>query len=51
MSLSVGDNAVTLSIRIAQVFPILAGKKTYASLKFYREKLKYMINYALYLAH
>ena len=42
---------MTSSIRIVQVFPNLAGKKTRASLKFYRGMLKYMINYALYLAH
>ena len=42
---------MTSSIRIAQVFPRLVGKKTHATLKFYREMLKYMINYALYLAH
>ena len=42
---------MTSSIRIAQVFPKLAGKKTPGALKFYREMLKYMINYVLYLAH
>ena len=47
----IGDNAVTSSIRIAQVFPKLVGKKTHATLKFYRGKLKYMVNYALHLAH
>ena len=39
------------SIRTAHVFPKLVGKKTHATLKIYRGMLKYMINYALYLAH
>ena len=47
----IGDNAVTSSIRIAQVFPDLVGKKTRAVWKVYWEMLKYIINYALYLAH
>ena len=47
----IGDNPVTLSIRIAQVFPELVGKKTHATWKVYGEILKYIINYALYLAH
>ena len=38
-------------IRIAKVFPELVGKKTRATLKVYRERLKYMINYVLYLTH
>ena len=38
---------MTSSIR----FPKLVGKKNYATLKVYRGMLKYMINYALYLAH
>ena len=42
---------MTSSTRIAQVFPKLFGKKTHATLKFHRGMLKYMINYALYLAH
>ena len=46
----IGDNAVTSSIRIAQVFPKLVGRKTHATLKVYRGMLKFMINYALYLA-
>ena len=45
------DNAVTSSIRIAQVFPKLVGKKTHATWMVYRGMLKYMINYTLYLAH
>ena len=49
--MSKGDNAVTSSIRIAQVFPKLVGKKTHATLKVYSGMLKYTINYALYLAH
>ena len=48
---SIGDNAVTSSIRIAQVFFDLAGKKTRALWKVYREMLKFIINYAFYLAH
>ena len=47
----IGDNAVTSSIRIAQVFPDLVGKKTRAFWKVYRGMLRYVINYALYLAH
>ena len=42
---------MTSSMRIAQVFPKSVGKKTHASLKFYRGMLKYLINYALYFAH
>ena len=38
------------SIRIAQVFPELVGKKTRATLKIYVEMMKYIINYTLYLA-
>ena len=48
---SIGDNTVTSSIRTAQVFPKLVGKKTHATLKLYRGMLKYIINYTLYLAH
>ena len=47
----IGDNAVTSSIRIAQVFPDLVGKKTRALWKVYGGMLKCVINYALYLAH
>ena len=47
----IGDNTVTSSTRIAQVFPDLVGKKTRALWKVYRGMLKYIINYALYLAH
>ena len=47
----IGDNAVTSSIRIAQVFSDLVGKKTRALWKVYGGMLKYVINYALYLAH
>ena len=42
---------MTSSIRIAQVFPELAGKKTRAKWKVYGGKLKYIINSGLYLAH
>ena len=42
---------MTSSIRIAQVFSDLVGKKTLALWKVYGEMLKYIINYALYLAH
>ena len=42
---------MTSSIRIAQVFPDLVGRKTRALWKVYGEMLKYVINYALYLAH
>ena len=42
---------MTSSIRIAQVFPVLVGKKTRALWKVYGELLEYIINYALYLAH
>ena len=47
---SIGDNAVTSSIRTAQVFPKLVGKRTHAALKVCRGMLKYMINYVLHLA-
>ena len=42
---------MTSSIRIAQVFPELVGKMTRAIWKVYGGMLKYMINYAFYLAH
>ena len=42
--ISIGDNAVTSSIRIAQVFPELVGKKTRAIWKVYRGMLKYIFN-------
>ena len=42
---------MTSSTRIAQVFPKLVGIKTHATLKVYKGKLKYVINYALYSAH
>ena len=42
---------MTSSIRIAQVFSELVGKKTRAIWKVYGGMLKYIINYALYLAH
>ena len=51
MGICIGDNAMTSSIRIAQVFSDLVGKKTRALWKSYGEMLKYIINYALYLAH
>ena len=38
------------SMRIAQVFPKLIGKKTHATLKVYGRMIKYIINHALYLA-
>ena len=38
------DNAVTSSIRIAEVFPELVGKKTRAIWKGYGGMLKYIIN-------
>ena len=41
---------MTSSIRIAQVFPELVGKKTHAIWKVYGRLLKYIINYAFYLA-
>ena len=41
---------MTSSIRIAQVFSELVGKKTSAIWKVYGRMLKYIINYALYLA-
>ena len=47
----IGDNGVTSSIKIEQVFPDLVGKKTRALWKVYGGMLKYVINYALYLAH
>ena len=48
-TIHIADNAVTSSIRIAQVFPKLVGKtkKAHARLKAYRGMLKYMINYNL----
>ena len=42
---------MTSSIRIAQVFPDLVGKKTRLLWKVYGGMLKYVINNALYLAH
>ena len=48
--LCIKDNAVTPSIRIAQVFSALVGKKTRAIWKVYGGMLKYIINYALYSA-
>ena len=42
---------MTSSIRIAQVFSDLVGKKTRALWKVYGEMLKYILNHALYLAH
>ena len=42
---------MTSSIRIAQVFSELVGKKTPALSKVHGGMLKYIINYALYLAH
>ena len=42
---------MTSSIRIAQVFSELVGKKTRAIWKVYGGMLKYIINYTLYLAH
>ena len=42
---------MTSSIRIAQVFPKLVGKKTRAVWKVNGGMLKYLTNYALYLAH
>ena len=42
---------MTSSIRIALVFPMLVGKKTHALWKVYGGMLKYIIYYALYLAH
>ena len=47
----IGDNAVTSSIRIAQVFSDLVGKKTRTLREVYGEMLKYIINYPLYLAY
>ena len=41
---------MTSSIRIAQVFPDLVGKKTRALWKVYGGMLKYAINYALYIS-
>ena len=41
---------MTSSIRTAQVFPELVSKKTRAILKVNGGKLKYIINYVLYLA-
>ena len=42
---------MTSSIRVAQVFPKLAGKKTRSTLKNCGGRLIYIINYALCLAH
>ena len=49
--IQIGDNAVTSSIRIAQVFPELVGKKTRAIWMVYGGMLKYIINKGLYLAY
>ena len=40
----IGDNAVTSSVRVAQVFPELVGKKTRAICKVYGGMLKYIVN-------
>ena len=50
-SIMIAHNTVTSSIRIAQVFSELVGKKTRAIWKIYGGMLKYIFNYALYLAH
>ena len=42
---------MTSSIRNAQVFPGLVGKKTRALWEVYGGMLKYVINYALNLVH
>ena len=42
---------MTSSIRIAQVFSEMVGKKTCAIWKVYGGMLKYIINYVLCLAH
>ena len=42
---------MTPSIRIAQAFPGLVGKKTHAIWKVYGGMLKYIINYAHYDAY
>ena len=42
---------MTSSIRIAQVFPELVGKKTRAIWKVYEGMLKHILNKGLYLAH
>ena len=42
---------MTSSIRLAHVFSELVGKKTRAVWKVYGGMLKYIINYALCLAH
>ena len=47
---AIGDNVVTSSIKIAQVFPEFVGKKTHAIWKVYGGMLKYIINCAFYLA-
>ena len=46
----IGDNAVTSSIRLAQAFSELVGKKTHAIWKVYGGMFKYLINYAFCLA-
>ena len=50
-SSTIGDNAVTSSIRLVQVFPKLVGKKDSRYMEIYGGVLKYIINYALYFAH
>ena len=47
----IGDNAVTSSVRIAQVFPELVGKKNHAIWKVYGGMLKYIFTNALYDAY
>ena len=42
---------MTSSVRIAQVFPKLVGRKTRALWKVYGGMLNYIINYVFYLAH
>ena len=41
--MNIGDNVVTSSIRIAQVFPELVGKRTHAIWKVYGGMLKYKL--------
>ena len=47
---STGDNAVTSSIRIAQVFPSWLAKRHTLYGRFTGGMLNYIINYAFYLA-
>ena len=51
LNVNIGDSAVTSSIRIAQAFPRVGWQKDSRYMEGLRGKIKYIINYALYLSH